>query len=206
MSKQIGIVFVFLVFFSFAATAKDNITNPTKHELLKYLLDPNRYDSSIFPGYYTGNQSEVIVQLAVTDIFAISDIGMEFDMILYLRMKWKDINLAYKENATYDKLELTGDNVKQVWTPDLYFLDERRSAIHTIIHEEKLAHIRPDGQVSYSNRLSVTSHCDMDLNKFPFDSQNCTIILQSCEYKIAIFNIFNLKKKSKIKAFFFSDA
>ena len=39
--------------------------------------------------------------------------------------------------------------------------------------------ISPDGTVSYSQRLTVSAYCPMDLSKFPLDSQTCPLEIGS---------------------------
>ena len=42
--------------------------------------------------------------------------------------------------------------------------------------------ISPDGYVSYSQRLTISAHCPMDLTKFPLDSQICKLKIGSFAY------------------------
>lgn len=157
----------------------DQIVNPSKYELLEYLLDRTRYDASIFPGYFTGNHSLVTVQIAITKIGPVNEMQMAVDMMLFLRMNWEDVRLNYHENATYDKLEITGDRVNRVWTPDIYFDKEKKIRTLQLTETEKLVYIKPFGQVYYSERITMTFYCDMDLTWYPKDNQNCRLTVQS---------------------------
>lgn len=40
--------------------------------------------------------------------------------------------------------------------------------------------IKPDGEVKYSYRMTLTFYCWMNLKKFPFDYQICGITWISC--------------------------
>ena len=42
--------------------------------------------------------------------------------------------------------------------------------------------VSPDGTVSYSQRLTVSAYCPMDLTKFPLDSQICKLVIGSFGY------------------------
>lgn len=39
--------------------------------------------------------------------------------------------------------------------------------------------ISPTGRISYSQRLTLIARCQMDLHKFPLDSQNCPLEIGS---------------------------
>ena len=39
--------------------------------------------------------------------------------------------------------------------------------------------ISPMGRISYSQRLTLIARCQMDLHKFPLDSQNCPLEIGS---------------------------
>ena len=42
--------------------------------------------------------------------------------------------------------------------------------------------ITPDGTVSYSQRLTLSATCPMNLVKFPLDSQTCQLVIGSFAY------------------------
>ena len=41
----------------------------------------------------------------------------------------------------------------------------------------------PNGTVVYGARITLQLNCMMDLARYPLDSQNCTLEIESCEYK-----------------------
>lgn len=72
--------------------------------------------------------------------------------------------------------------------PHVLLDNERSSSIMGHDAKDIYVSISPAGEVVYSRRITATLYCWMDLQKFPFDEQDCDIILTSC--KIGIFKGF----------------
>ncbi|XP_053373936.1 glycine receptor subunit alpha-2-like [Mercenaria mercenaria] len=158
--------------------------NFTRHELLKYLTNVSTYDSNYPSGYDKGNANVVKVQMDIFDLTSISDQNMEFSIMMLMRMQWQDDRLAYFQLANYSRLDLTGDMINLVWTPDLYISNERKTDAHSLVKHEELVYIDPKGVVSFSIRLSMTSNCHMDLKLYPFDVQTCDVTIQSYAFTV----------------------
>ena len=76
-----------------------------------------------------------------------------------------------------------------IWRPDTFFLNGKDSYLHKIAVPNRfirytctrqlkwfllyliIYRIAPSGRISYSQRLTVTARCQMDLRKFPLDTQ-----------------------------------
>ena len=48
--------------------------------------------------------------------------------------------------------------------------------------DARFVRITPDGAVSYSQRLTLSATCPMNLVKFPLDSQTCKLVIGSFAY------------------------
>ncbi|XP_053388088.1 gamma-aminobutyric acid receptor subunit rho-2-like [Mercenaria mercenaria] len=153
---------------------------PTRYDLIHYLLSDTRYDHSLPPDFYTGSVTNVSVEMVITDLNYESDINMEYDCTLYLRLNWTDRRLDFSVNSTsYESLKLGDDIVDKIWIPDLFFHHERKSELHGLFTKNQLVYIFRNGSVLYSGRFNVKSNCQMDLKKYPFDTQTCPIVIQS---------------------------
>lgn len=69
----------------------------------------------------------------------------------------------------------------KIWVPHVLLDNERSSAIMGHDARDIYVSISPNGEVVYSRRITATLYCWMDLQKFPFDEQDCDIVLISCE-------------------------
>jgi hypothetical protein len=77
----------------------------------------------------------------------------EYSVLMFVRMQWEDRRLAFYDIANFTRLELTGDMVDMIWTPDVYASNERKIDSHSFVkHREELAYIGPNGTVSVSMR------------------------------------------------------
>ncbi|RUS79105.1 hypothetical protein EGW08_013115, partial [Elysia chlorotica] len=115
---------------------------------------------------------------------------MDYALSMYLRQKWVDPRTTYDPLPGVDLLEMDARVMNQIWVPDMYFVNEKAAHFHEITVPNKLMQVYPNGTIMYSARLSMTLSCDMFLQKFPFDSQECDIHMESYSYSVknVVFN------------------
>ncbi|MGH0141004.1 UNVERIFIED_CONTAM: hypothetical protein FKN15_055711 [Acipenser sinensis] len=99
---------------------------------------------------------------------------------MYFQQSWRDKRLAY----TALSLNLTLDNrvADQLWLPDTYFLNDKKSFLHGVTVKNRMIRLHPDGTVLYGLRITTTAACMMDLRRYPLDQQNCTLEIESYGY------------------------
>ena len=51
--------------------------------------------------------------------------------------------------------------------------------IKTNLILNRFIRIAPNGRISYSQRLTIKASCQMNLRKFPLDSQSCPLLIGS---------------------------
>ncbi|XP_072021143.1 glycine receptor subunit alphaZ1-like isoform X4 [Amphiura filiformis] len=136
-------------------------------------------DGSKLRPYYGGPPVHVDLGLEVERLGDISAASMDFSLTMYLREYWHDPRLA---NNLTSHLILQGQDVDMVWSPDIFFINEKSAKIHEVTYNNKLIYILPNGSVSMSMRLSATLACHMSLEYFPMDSQTCKIEMSSYAY------------------------
>ncbi|MEQ2273664.1 Gamma-aminobutyric acid receptor subunit rho-3, partial [Xenotaenia resolanae] len=121
------------------------------------------------------------IDVQVESIDSISEVNMDFTMTLYLRHYWKDERLSFpsrnNQSRTFDSRL-----VKKIWVPDVFFVHSKRSFIHDTTMENIMLRVYPDGNILYSVRVTVTALCSMDFSRFPLDTQNCSLELESYAY------------------------
>ncbi|XP_034036522.1 gamma-aminobutyric acid receptor subunit beta-3 isoform X2 [Thalassophryne amazonica] len=99
---------------------------------------------------------------------------------MYFQQYWRDKRLAYAGIP----LNLTLDNrvADQLWVPDTYFLNDKKSFVHGVTVKNRMIRLHPDGTVLYGLRITTTAACMMDLRRYPLDEQNCTLEIESYGY------------------------
>ncbi|XP_033112937.1 gamma-aminobutyric acid receptor subunit beta-like [Anneissia japonica] len=146
--------------------------------ILSSLLD--EYDQGLRPNY---GDDEVLVNVSmyIYSMGDVSETGMEYTIDLYFRQQWSDPRLSF-DGTNIDDLALTNEMVKKLWVPDTYFINEKRANYHTVLSENSLIRIKPNGDLLYSTRLTITPSCQMDLKYFPMDIQHCMLWMESYAY------------------------
>uniref|UniRef100_A0A8C6SVA3 GABA(C) receptor n=1 Tax=Neogobius melanostomus TaxID=47308 RepID=A0A8C6SVA3_9GOBI len=154
----------------------------TKTLLIKteQLLRIEEHDFAMRPGF-GGSGVPVGIDVQVESIDSISEVNMDFTMTLYLRHYWKDERLSFPSRTNRSR---TFDSrlVKKIWVPDVFFVHSKRSFIHDATMENIMLRVYPDGNILYSVRVTVTALCSMDFSRFPLDTQNCSLELESYAY------------------------
>ncbi|MED6253851.1 Gamma-aminobutyric acid receptor subunit beta-1 [Ataeniobius toweri] len=104
---------------------------------------------------------------------------------MYFQQSWRDKRLSY----TGIPLNLTLDNrvADQLWVPDTYFINDKKSFVHGVTVKNRMIRLHPDGTVLYGLRITTTAACMMDLRRYPLDEQNCTLEIESCkQHKVCV--------------------
>uniref|UniRef100_A0A674NYS2 Gamma-aminobutyric acid type A receptor subunit beta3 n=1 Tax=Takifugu rubripes TaxID=31033 RepID=A0A674NYS2_TAKRU len=105
---------------------------------------------------------------------------VDYTLTMYFQQYWRDKRLAYLGIP----LNLTLDNrvADQLWVPDTYFLNDKKSFVHGVTVKNRMIRLHPDGTVLYGLRITTTAACMMDLRRYPLDEQNCTLEIESYGY------------------------
>ncbi|XP_068871738.1 gamma-aminobutyric acid receptor subunit beta-4 isoform X4 [Aphelocoma coerulescens] len=120
------------------------------------------------------------MSIHISSIDQISEVNMDYTITMYFQQSWRDKRLAYNDLP----LNLTLDNrvADQLWLPDTYFLNDKKSFLHGVTVKNRMIRLHPDGTVLYGLRITTTAACMMDLRRYPLDQQNCTLEIESCSY------------------------
>ncbi|KAF7711953.1 gamma-aminobutyric acid receptor subunit beta-3 isoform X5 [Silurus meridionalis] len=137
------------------------------------------YDIRLRPDF-GGAPVSVGMTIDVANIDMVSEVNMDFTLTMYFQQYWRDKRLAYSGIP----LNLTLDNrvADQLWVPDTYFLNDKKSFVHGVTVKNRMIRLHPDGTVLYGLRITTTAACMMDLRRYPLDEQNCTLEIESYGY------------------------
>ncbi|XP_014373068.1 gamma-aminobutyric acid receptor subunit rho-3 [Alligator sinensis] len=154
----------------------------TKLRPLKYeqILRIEEHDFAMRPGF-GGSPIPVGIDVQIESIDSISEVDMDFTITLYLRHYWKDERLSFPSTKNRS-MTFDGRLIKKIWVPDVFFVHSKRSFIHDTTMENVMLRVYPDGNVLFSLRITVSAMCFMDFSRFPLDTQNCSLELESYAY------------------------
>ena len=111
------------------------------------------------------------------------------------RQYWYDERLKFNQSYLINELAMNWQFLEKIWRPDTFFLNGKDSYLHkiavpnrSIINSislfnfykwSRFIRIAPDGRISFSQRLTISAKCKMNLQKFPLDSQVCPLQIGS---------------------------
>lgn len=77
-------------------------------------------------------------------------LSQDYTITMYFQQSWRDKRLAYSDLP----LNLTLDNrvADQLWLPDTYFLNDKKSFLHGVTVKNRMIRLHPDGTVLYGLR------------------------------------------------------
>lgn len=89
---------------------------------------------------------EVEIVVRFIPLFVLQD----YTLTMYFQQYWRDKRLAYIGIP----LNLTLDNrvADQLWVPDTYFLNDKKSFVHGVTVKNRMIRLHPDGTVLYGLR------------------------------------------------------
>ncbi|GAA6222100.1 5-hydroxytryptamine receptor 3A-like isoform X3 [Lates japonicus] len=103
---------------------------------------------------------------------------------IWVQMRWRNEFLTWNPSDFCEIYMLTVPRSK-LWIPDV---DIREDASDTgSVQQSPLVSLYPNGFVYANGRKRLTFTCQLNLFKFPFDTQNCNITFSSANYDV--FNI-----------------
>ncbi|GAB0195020.1 gamma-aminobutyric acid receptor subunit beta-4 [Grus japonensis] len=107
------------------------------------------YDVRLRPDF-GGNPVTVGMSIHISSIDQISEVNMDYTITMYFQQSWRDKRLAYNDLP----LNLTLDNrvADQLWLPDTYFLNDKKSFLHGVTVKNRMIRLHPDGTVLYGLR------------------------------------------------------
>lgn len=74
----------------------------------------------------------------------------DFQMDVYFRQKWSDPRLAFTEQEA--PVIIGPKALSNIWTPDLFFPNEKSADIHEVMLANQVMKVFPNGTVRYSSR------------------------------------------------------
>ncbi|VDM05423.1 unnamed protein product [Schistocephalus solidus] len=169
---------VFLLWFSLLiSTSRNRVDGRTLPEEIRLDRDKSRFltlpPRDLGPTY-------VDINLHMHAIPEVNVRTMELSVVLTLRQRWHDARLQRNETDSPDSAHATQNWLsKDIWTPDVYFLNARAGILHQVTRPNEMIWIHNNGVVIYSQKLTLRLFCHMTFWNFPMDTQSCSILIGS---------------------------
>ncbi|VTJ90480.1 Hypothetical predicted protein [Marmota monax] len=131
---------------------------PEASRILNTIL--SNYDHKLRPGI--GEKPTVVtVEVSVNSLGPLSILDMEYTIDIIFLQTLYDERLRY--NDTFETLVLNGNVVSQLWIPDTFFRNSKRTQEHEITMPNQMVRIHKDGKVLYTIRESEKS-CSLSVS------------------------------------------
>lgn len=161
--------------------------NASYAKLREILL--KNYDSNTLPTNNTSDTIYVDVRNNLIQLVNVDILRQKLTVSLWLELSWIDRFLQW--NKTDFPIETLSLPLTDVWKPDISFYNALKKLEHTVEHERVA--VTPAGVIMVAYSLVAEVPCKMDVRRFPFDSQNCSIRLGSWTYPA---NLLSLSKSN----------
>lgn len=181
----------------------DEANKLSQTQLLSRLTHGCRYDRLERPMAFAEDGTKLPVQVfARAYIYFLQNLeahDLQFKIHALLQLRYVDSRLVFKKVAPNRTEPIMGEQSLRdvLWVPHVFLANERSSDILGTAEKDILTSVSPDGTVIISTRISATLYCWMNLQKFPFDEQHCSTILESWMYNEADL-ILKWEKKSPV--------
>ncbi|CAJ0597354.1 unnamed protein product [Cylicocyclus nassatus] len=160
--------------------AEDMKLVPLTKQFLDRLRNESYYNRYATPTQYDGIPTNVSLSLFIEGMSSFSAQTMDYHLDMYFQQEWYDHRLAH--NNSVPILIRDKKVFAEMWHPDVYFANAKSASFQEITDDNFFLWIYPDGRIWYDTRISVIVSCNMDLWKYPLDSQNCPLRILSYAY------------------------
>ncbi|XP_016660156.1 glycine receptor subunit alpha-3-like isoform X3 [Acyrthosiphon pisum] len=157
----------------------------SSEKILRWLTDPCRYDKTVAPGKLVAhNPIVVFTRIHVYHLTSVYPRNLDFKVRILLQFRWKDVRLAFDNLAPMDSSEVVCQKgiLERIWLPNVYIANEKHSLTVADMTEDLMVTVLPDGTVMLSVRLKTSVFCWVKLGRFPFDRQQCHLIMETWRY------------------------
>lgn len=173
---------------AFQGLPNNSVVND-EERLIKALM--NGYDARIRPVNASKSTTIVALGLSIIDIVDLHEQGEIFEMTAYVRQTWEDSRLRWDPNKYSGTMDVHLP-ASLVWKPDIVLLN---TADTEVSMKEPLIILFSHGAVFYSPQHRLRTRCGLDLARFPFDSQTCSLRFGSWTYDTSRINFTHLGSK-----------
>ncbi|CAI4225148.1 unnamed protein product [Auanema sp. JU1783] len=141
------------------------------------------YNKQMLP---SKNATVVNIEFVIQSIDHISEMSASFKLDLLFSQIWHDPRLRFDHlTPCLANLSLGYEMMDRLWSPNVCFVNSKKTEIHSSPTPNIFLMIFPNGTVWVNYRLQVQSPCNVDLVLFPMDIMVCELVIESYAYNAA---------------------
>ncbi|CAG9798513.1 unnamed protein product [Chironomus riparius] len=110
--------------------------------------------------------------------------NLQFTLQMRFQIRYIDDRLEFSKVGSNQTEPIIGekDIRDQLWTPHIFFVNEKTSGTLGTDNRDIITAIHPNGTVIISSRIQETLYCSMKFKNFPFDQQHCKLTIGNWIY------------------------
>jgi len=149
------------------------------------------YNRNVRPGQHVV-PIKVGITIHVLSISKVDDSAQESHWDMYFRQFWTDERLNFESKGAPPKVDKLASAVlkTKVWVPDPFFANQKEGHVLDNPADNTLFRISRNGDVLYSSRQLVRTSCPMNLADYPFDTQQCSLEIESFAHTTSDINYY----------------
>jgi hypothetical protein len=107
----------------------------------------------------------------------------QFTAYLTFQYEYRDTALEYATISPKRSIIFGDESLREkIWAPNIFMKDEDETTVVSIEEKDVIVSIAPSGSVTYTYKMVAKFYCWMNLKKFPFDTQRCSLAFSDCKH------------------------
>uniref|UniRef100_A0A914DW60 Neurotransmitter-gated ion-channel ligand binding domain protein n=1 Tax=Acrobeloides nanus TaxID=290746 RepID=A0A914DW60_9BILA len=147
-------------------------------------MDKRRYDKRVRPTANHSQPTKVSFSMSLYQILAVNEKQQNIDLNLWVIQKWNDDFLGWNP-FKYGMINITILPYESIWLPDTYVYnsvvmnrEETERYINAVV-ETQFWEGKRGSKIKLMYPSLYRTSCLLDIRFFPYDQQNCTLIISS---------------------------
>ena len=148
------------------------------------------YDTSIVPR----NTNEVInidITFNLLSLLRFDEREETLTTAAWLSISWQDKFLSWSDNPRHGNISELFMMQKQIWKPDILLLNTVEH-FKTLGADDLMVRITDEGRVQWEPGQRFKTSCSLNINMYPFDSQECQLIFGTWMHVVKIVSMSSL--------------
>ncbi|CAH8866743.1 unnamed protein product [Trichobilharzia szidati] len=155
----------------------------SEKRLLNYLFDKTRWDAHNpmeRPVSIDGKPVQVFLKCFLNQIMDMDEKNQILSTIMWLDIKWTDYHFQWNL-SDYENIRQINLPQERMWKPDILLYNSASEKFDQMFPTKVT--VRNNGQIQWVPPGLFHSICDIEVNWFPFDSQNCILKFGTWTYQ-----------------------
>lgn len=127
----------------------------------------------------TSNVSLVVnATLYVMALSGLDEKHQILSMSVFWVIRWQDVIFKW-DNTKYKNVKVMTVKVRDLWVPDVFVVNALKDMRVSRLDENEYVNALSDGHMTWYPSTELMTSCSVDISKYPFDIQVCSIRIES---------------------------